>query len=154
MNTNLIRADVVAQTGIDEAMIERLVHAFYAKVRQDGLLGPIFDARVRDWDTHLAQMCRFWSSVALATGEYQGNPMIKHVDLPVDARHFDRWLELFEATASEICPPAAATHFVERARRIAQSLELGVALRAGALPARGTRFHRQTPVAAGEGEKP
>ena len=72
-------------------------------------------------------MCAFWSSVALMSGRYHGTPMVKHMPLPVDAGHFDRWLELFEITANEICPPVAAAHFVERARRIAASLELGVA---------------------------
>ncbi len=80
--------------------------------------------------------------------------MIKHVDLPVDAAHFDRWLELFEATAAEVCPPVAAAHFIERARRIAQSLELGVAIRAGAMPARGARFHRRDVRVSVEGEQP
>lgn len=64
----------------------------------------------------------FWSSVALSTGVYQGRPMPKHLPLPIDARHFDRWLEIFEATARDLCPPAAADHFIVRARRIAESL--------------------------------
>jgi hemoglobin len=149
MNTDLLRADSVARTGIDEPMIERLVHSFYAKVREDALLGPVFAARVEDWDVHLARMCRFWSSVALMSGAYSGNPMAKHAPLPVDATHFDRWLELFEATAAAVCPPVAAAHFIERARRIAQSLELGIAVAAGKLPARGERFYRDgAPVPA------
>ena len=108
-------------------MIERLVHAFYANVRTDELLGPIFEARVRDWEAHLQRMCAFWSSVALMTGRYHGTPMAKHLPLPVDAEHFDRWLALFEHTAREVCPPEAEQHFVERAHRIAESLELGIA---------------------------
>ena len=88
-------AEIMARTGIDEPMIARVVHGFYAKVRQDPLLGPVFDARVKNWDTHLEKMCQFWSSVALMSGRYHGSPMIKHLPLPVDAAHFDRWLELF-----------------------------------------------------------
>jgi hemoglobin len=122
-----IAADVAARTGIDEAMIERLVRAFYAKVRADALLGPVFAARIRDWEPHLQRMCAFWSSVALMTGRCHGAPMIAHLPLPIHAEHFDRWLALFEATADEVCPPAASQHFVERARRIAESLELGIA---------------------------
>ena len=133
---------VTRETGIDEAMIERLVHAFYADVRADPLLGPVFAAIVADWTPHLAQMCAFWSSVVLMTGRYHGRPMDKHLPLPVDAAHFDRWLALFEETAAEVCPPVAAGHFIERARRIAQSLELGVALSAGARLRLGERFHR------------
>lgn len=120
-------ADIVARTGIDEAMIERLVHAFYARVKDDALLGPIFDQRVDDWDYHLQRMCLFWSSVALMSGRYHGRPMPKHMPLPVDGRHFDRWLALFEETANEVCPSSAADHFIDSARRIAHSLELGVA---------------------------
>lgn len=130
------------ETGIDEAMIERLVRAFYAKVRTDDLLGPVFTARIRDWESHLQRMCAFWSSVALMSGRYHGTPMAKHLPLPVDAEHFDRWLSLFEATAREGCPPEAAQHFLERARRIAESLELGIAGHHGAVLTRGERFRR------------
>jgi hemoglobin len=138
-----LHAQTVARLGVDEAAIRRLVHGFYAKVREDALLGPIFYSRVADWDEHLERMCRFWSSVATMSGTYHGNPMAKHITLPVDAAHFDRWVELFEATAAETCAPAAADHFIERARRIARSFELGIAVHAGALPARGQRFHRR-----------
>ena len=137
-----ITAELMERTGITEAMIERLVDGFYAKVRSDAVLAPIFEARIRDWEPHLKQMCAFWSSVALMSGRYHGTPMVKHMPLPVDAGHFDRWLELFEATARELCPPAAAAHFVERAQRIAASLELGVASGQGFMLAPGQRFRR------------
>jgi hemoglobin len=137
-------AEIVARTGITEAMIERLVRSFYAKVRCDDMLGPIFEARIKDWEPHLSQMCAFWSSVALMSGRYHGAPMPKHLPLPVDAAHFDRWLALFEATANQVCPPAAAKHFIERARRIASSLELGIASANGVLLGIGERFRRQT----------
>lgn len=137
-----ISAEIAERSGITEEMIERLVHAFYDKVRGDAILGPVFNAHIRDWEPHLAQMCAFWSSVALMTGRYHGTPMVKHTPLPVDAGHFDRWLELFEQTAREICPPKAEVHFVERARRIAASLELGVANANGVMLAVGARFRR------------
>jgi len=137
-----ITAGIMERTGITEAMIERLVRGFYAKVRRDAVLAPVFEARITDWEPHLQRMCAFWSSVALMSGRYHGAPMAKHTPLPVDADHFDRWLELFEATAGEICPPAAATHFVELARRIAASLELGIAGGQGVMLAPGERFRR------------
>lgn len=135
-------AEIVARTGIDEAMIDRLVRAFYAKVRADAWLGPVFDARIVDWERHLQRMCAFWSSVALMSGRYSGQPMERHLPLPVDARHFDRWLALFEETASAVCPPAAAAHFIERARSIAASLELGIAGQTGVLVMKGGRLRR------------
>ena len=137
-----ITAEIMERTGITEAMIERLVHGFYAKVRSDPMLAPVFEARIRDWEPHLQQMCAFWSSVALMSGRYHGTPMVKHMPLPVDAGHFDRWLELFEVTAREICPPEAEAHFVERARRIAASLELGIAGGQGVMLGNGERFRR------------
>lgn len=137
-----ITAEIVERTGITESMIERLVRGFYAKVRADAVLAPIFEARILDWEPHLQQMCAFWSSVALMSGRYHGSPMVKHLPLPIDAGHFDRWLALFEVTAREICPPEAEAHFVERARRIAASLELGIAGGQGVLLGIGERFRR------------
>jgi hemoglobin len=142
----------MARLGVDEASIHRLVHGFYAKVRQDSLLGPIFDSRIADWDEHLERMCRFWSSVMTMSGAYHGNPMAKHIRLPVDAEHFDRWLALFEATAAEVCSPDAAPQFIERARRIASSFELAIAVQAGALPRRGERFHRRAACPVQQGD--
>jgi hemoglobin len=88
-------------------------------------------------------MFSFWGSVALMTGTYHGQPMQKHLPLPVDGRHFDRWLELFAATARELCPPKAAEHFVERAYRIAESLELGIATAQGVMLKKGERLRRK-----------
>lgn len=120
--------------GLDEAMIETLVHGFYDRIRADAVLGPIFAAHVRDWAPHLRQMTAFWSSVALTSGRYQGNPMQKHQPLPIGPAHFAHWLMIFEATARDLCPPAAAEHLILRARRIAASLEHGVAAARGELP--------------------
>lgn len=143
-----ITAEIVARTGIDERMIERLVRGFYAKVRADALLGPIFAARIGDWEPHLERMCAFWSSVALMSGRYHGSPMARHLPLAVDAAHFDRWLALFEETAAAVCPPVAAAHFVERARRIAQSIELGIAGSRGVLLGSGERLRESLPGSA------
>ena len=135
-------AAIVERTGIDEAMIERLIRGFYLRVQDDAVLGPIFAAKIADWEPHLQKMFAFWSSVALLSGAYHGQPMQKHAPLPIDARHFDRWLDLFRATARDLCPPEAAAHFIERAERIGESLELGLAMSHGAMLARGERYRR------------
>ncbi len=144
MDTPERRAEMTArlarETGIDDAMIERLVRGFYARVQEDPLIGPIFAARIKDWEPHLQRMFAFWSSVALMSGRYHGQPMRVHAPLPIDAAHFDRWLSLFEDTARELCPPVAAAHFVERARRIAESLELGIAISHGVMLNKGERY--------------
>ncbi len=138
---------IQSETGIDEVMIEKLVRRFYERVRADAALGPIFSARIADWESHLQRMCAFWSSVALMSGRYHGQPMQVHSPLPIDARHFDRWLMLFEATAREVCPPQAARYFIHRACRIAQSLESGVAAARGVVLSKGVRLRLGTDLA-------
>lgn len=78
-----------------------------------------------DWDKHLATMKKFWASVALGAGEYDGRPVpahFKHKE-KIQPEHFTRWLGLFEETLKDVAPtPGAAAFFLDRAERIAQSL--------------------------------
>lgn len=117
-----ITAALMRQTGLDDAVLTRLVHGFYDRIRRDAVLGPIFAERISDWRPHLDRMVDFWSSVALMTGRYHGSPMQAHLSLPVEQAHFDRWLDLFSQTARETCPPEGASHVIERAKRIAASI--------------------------------
>lgn len=120
-----LAAGIRARTGLDEERIDRVVEAFYRRARADALLGPVFAARIadEDWPAHLDRVAAFWSSVALMSGRYHGRPAQAHEGLALKVAHFDRWLELFRETAREVGPPEAAAHLVERAERIAQSLE-------------------------------
>jgi hemoglobin len=116
------------QRPVTEDAIARLVDAFYAKVREDPRLGPIFAGAIGDdgWADHLATLRDFWSSVVLKTGRYGGKPHLVHRDLDLCPEHFERWLALFEVTAREVCPGEAAGFFVDRAHRIADSLMIGL----------------------------
>ena len=67
----------------------------------------------------------------LRTGRYDGRPMRPHLILPLEGKHFDRWLDLFEITAHEVCPPDIAQAFIVRARRIADSFEMARASQRG-----------------------
>lgn len=127
--------EIEAATGLDEPMLERLVREFYDRARQDDLLGPKF-AHVADWEKHIAQIWDFWSSVALMTGRYHGQPLAAHVPLGLEPQHFARWLELFEATARDVCPPQGADHLIDRAHRIARSIRTGLEVQRGKLPPR------------------
>ena len=94
---------------ITEAEIANLVDRFYAKVREDDEIGPVFNHEVQNWDAHLALLKDFWSTVLLATGRYKGNPLVAHFRLPIEERYFGRWLALFTETAREVMsPPHAA----------------------------------------------
>jgi hemoglobin len=132
------KAAEAARMGIDEAMIARLVARFYTQVQADAVLGPIFAARVEDWTPHLAQMTRFWTSIAIESGGYHGTPMPKHIAIAeISPAHFVRWLGLWSATVDAVIPPGdAAIFFKARAARIAESLQQGIAMhrQRGAIP--------------------
>ena len=125
-----------AAVGVTEAMIHDLVHAFYATVRTDPAIGPIFNRIIGDgWDAHLAKLCDFWSSVLLMTGRFKGAPMPAHIRIAeIRPTHFARWLHLFRQTAERLCPPGAAALFVAKSEMIAQSLQFGIAANRGELP--------------------
>jgi hemoglobin len=111
------------EPGIDRALIARIVEAFYIKVRKDPVLGPIFEARIRDWPAHLNLLERFWASVILRSGEYKGAPHAVHVAIPgLNEFHFERWLDIFGDTLEALCTAEQALAFRQRASRIARSL--------------------------------
>src|SRR6201992_1586674 len=127
----LSRENPESQSATDAASIERLVRTFYGRARAEALIGRIFNGAVRDWEHHIGKIADFWSSIVLRTGRYDGRPMRPHLVLPLRGEHFDRWLLLFERTASEIFSPDAAAVFIIRARRIADSFEMGIATMRG-----------------------
>ncbi len=116
---------------ITEPAIAALVDRFYAKARRDPMIGPLFNAAVRDWDEHLRRLNDFWSSVMLTTGRYKGNPMAAHLKHPIERQFFDRWLALWRETAGELFAPAIAARFRDKADRIADSLKLALFYRPG-----------------------
>jgi hemoglobin len=115
---------------LDEAMIAAVVAAFYARARQDEVIGPVFNRVVaaEDWPEHIQTITDFWSSMLLGTRRYMGRPMPKHLAIPeLSDEHFQRWLTLFRATAEELCPPHIAALFVDRAERIGYNFRVRIA---------------------------
>jgi hemoglobin len=113
---------------ITEPEISTLVDTFYAKVRLDPDIGPIFNAIIDDWPYHLDLLKDFWSTVLLTTGRYKGDPMMKHLQLPLDPEHFERWLALFAEIAHEVLPPDHAATVIAKSHRIAQNFQAGIHL--------------------------
>ncbi len=112
-----------------EDAIRLLVDRFYARVRADPLIGPIFLRSVGeypgDWDEHLQTLYDFWSSILLGSGRYKGNPMLVHRRLPeLGPELFDRWIALFDATAAELFPPDLAETVQAAAHRIRRRAEV------------------------------
>ena len=116
---------------ITENSIKTLVDNFYQKVRKDSDLAPIFVTAIGEteeaWRSHLEHMYAFWSSIMLSSGRYQGNPIQKHSGLPsFDENLFVRWLELFAETATELHCSSIAEQYIEKSKRIAESLKLSL----------------------------
>jgi truncated hemoglobin YjbI len=114
-------------TGITPSTIVQLVDTFYARVREDAVLGPVFEARLAGhWQEHMPRMYAFWTKVLLDTGDFQGNVFGKHMALSgIEKEHFIRWLTLFKMTAIEVFGLEGGAPAILVANRIASSLQLG-----------------------------
>lgn len=116
---------------IEEADLERLIPAFYDRVRADDMIGALFNEAIDDWPHHLEKLIAFWSSVMLTSGRYKGSPMAAHLrhQAAIRSEMFSRWLALWNQTTSEMLPPAAAAALQAKAQRIAESLSLALFFR-------------------------
>ncbi len=122
-----------ASPWIDEDDIAAITKVFYARVRRDEILGPVFKARVGTddarWEQHIAHINDFWSQVFLQTGRFAGNPMTAHAALEeITPAHFARWLAMFAQAGQQVLPEAKQKIFNQTAERIAKSLQMGLAV--------------------------
>lgn len=111
--------------------IHEMVHTFYARVREDSFIGPVFDARIDDWDHHLGRMVSFWRSILRVEPDYKpsprgGPPQLHRRIVELEAAHYERWLELFDEVTLEVFPADDAVLVQARARRIAAVLSGGM----------------------------
>jgi hemoglobin len=113
---------------LPESAIRQLVDSFYAKVRADPELGPIFERAIPgDWGPHLATMHDFWSSIMLTSGRYHGNPVAIHLRVEgIEPALFTLWLALFDETCRDLFDDEVADAFRSKAERIAESLKLAL----------------------------
>lgn len=113
---------------IREEELAPLVEEFYARVRADAELGPIFNDAIDDWPEHLGKLTAFWSSVMLTSGRYKGQPVPAHLKhkARITPALFERWLALWVQTTNDRMTPEAAAALQAKARRIAESLQLAM----------------------------
>lgn len=115
---------MAATASLNHETIAALVDRFYAKVREDSLLGPVFNGAIGDhWPEHLATLTDFWTSVLLASGRYKGNPMMAHIPIPqMDQQHFSRWIELWGETTAEVFGQEVSQALVAKASGMGERL--------------------------------
>jgi hemoglobin len=107
--------------------IRELVDKFYAEIRKDELLAPIFNEIIQDnWDKHLEKMYAFWQTILLKEHTYYGSPFLPHAKLPISKKHFDRWLKLFQETLERNFEGEAAEEALWRARKMAEMFQLKI----------------------------
>ena len=100
--------------------IKKLVDAFYDKVNRDELLSPVFNEFAKvEWQNHLSRMYNFWDTILFYEGDYKGSPFPKHAPLPIDKKHFERWISLFNSTIDEHFSGSMANEAKLRALSIA-----------------------------------
>jgi hemoglobin len=88
--------------------IAKLLHHFYADVRQHNLIGPIFNQRIIDWSAHLIKIGEFWARVTGGPSEYSGQMPLKHLELGLELEHFKIWLQLWDMNCqNHLKPPEA-----------------------------------------------
>lgn len=115
--------------------IQLLVDTFYNQVREDELIGPIFNEKIGDnWPTHLEKMYSFWQTVLLHVQAYSGSPFLPHAQLPIDKSHFDRWLQLFHKTVEENFEGKVAEDALFRATHMATMFQYKIAHYQGKTP--------------------
>lgn len=109
--------------------IKDFVDRFYDKVRENGQLAPVFASRIKDdeWPTHLERMYAFWNAILFSETGFQGNPMQKHMTLPIGTAHFDQWLALFRQTIDETYEGPKAEEAKKRAASIADIMNFKIA---------------------------
>ncbi len=123
----MTRPNLSPRFPVTSAQINAQVHAFYARVRQHPVLGPVFAHHVTDWPAHEDKIAAFWRNAILYERSYDGNPQRVHSERPdVQPEMFAHWLDLFEEVAAETLPSETATPWVALARRIGVGMKAGV----------------------------
>jgi len=108
--------------------IFNLVSLFYAKIRKENTLGPIFNQIINNWDEHLDRLTDFWETNLLFVTNYKGNPIRVHqkVDATfqgtITENHFGIWLNLWFATIDELYTGEKAETAKRRARKMSTHL--------------------------------
>lgn len=107
--------------------IEKLVNAFYDKIKTDEVIGYLFnDVAKVNWELHLPKMYDFWENILFYTANYEGNPMVKHKELhnksTMTKAHFDHWTKLFSEAVDNLFEGPKAEEIKNRAMNIAMAM--------------------------------
>jgi hemoglobin len=114
--------------------ISNLLRHFYADVRQDALIGPIFEAQIKDWKRHLEIITTFWETLTGGPRTYARPMPVKHLALQLKQEHFERWLFLWQANCRAQLPTEPAREMIDLAHHIAHKLRLILGVSSNSAP--------------------
>ena len=108
--------------------VEKLIIAFYEKVKINPQIGFIFNELVdMDWENHIPVIVDFWETILLDNPVYKKNAMEVHYALDKKIRlqkiHFESWLFLFNSSVDELYEGKIATLAKTRAKSIASVMQ-------------------------------
>lgn len=134
MSVSLRRTFLHMKTEIQKRpQVLALITRFYDKVREDDLLGPIFNGIIDDWPHHLEHLTTFWcNQLFMERGTYKGDPIAAHKKVDdfaqnkIDEHHFGRWLNLWVQTIDELFEGDNAFILKNRARKMSTHIHLSI----------------------------
>ncbi|GAA2919996.1 group II truncated hemoglobin [Streptomyces thioluteus] len=92
-------------------VLEKLTEAFYAKVRKDEILAPLFARMTDDHPQHVATFLgEVFGGPAKYTDEHGGYPRMlsRHIGRQIKPEQRNRWVELMRQAADEVELPQDA----------------------------------------------
>ena len=104
--------------------VHLLVSQFYALIRQDEQLGPIFNKHIQDWEEHIEKLTTFWENQLWFSKGYKGNPLEIHhevdasMEYGITQEHFGHWLQLWYASIEGLFDGEMAKKAKSRARNM------------------------------------
>ena len=112
--------------------ISKLIHTFYDEVREDDLLGPIFNSMIKDWDKHLELLTDFWETNLFFVKKYAGNPLEAHVradefhNHTINEFHFGTWLNIWFKNIDDLFEGENAQLAKNRARNMSTFMNMEI----------------------------
>jgi len=111
-----------AQLGGHEGILE-FIRPFYMDVRQHEILGPIFNAHIKDWDIHLAKIADFWALQTGGPSSYRGGFAGAHLRIGIQPEFFDHWLKLWDFNCQRQLTPDRAAKMSAIAHELGRRLK-------------------------------
>ena len=109
--------------------VSLLVNVFYDRIRENELLGPIFNLHIKEeqWPDHLEKLTDFWVTALFGIVCFKGNPTIAHKTVDYNLNHtiaqyhFEQWVSLWHSSIDSLFEGQLAN----RAKKTSENMARG-----------------------------